>query len=274
MRTYNYIIVIARYMETLEWINDDIFKNSKLIIYNKGLDNNFTKNDNILKIINLPNVGREGHTYLYHIISNYKKNKPYITIFLPGSLDNQIKYLNAKFILEQVIKNNYTKSVFIGQILSKTKLNKVLNLSIGKTYISTNINNANANINSDTLPTITPFKSWLIAMKLKCINFVIFNGTFAVHRDIINSNSLNYYKKLISELEPSIFNKQNIIKYSNPVSGHYFERCWPTIFFSDKSIYFDYKINKDVNKLIIRNNCNYIISKIKDNYYDTHLKDI
>ena len=46
------------------------------IIYNKG--------GPIPGTISLPNVGREGHTYIYHILSNYENLDDY-TVFLQGN---------------------------------------------------------------------------------------------------------------------------------------------------------------------------------------------
>ena len=66
-------IVIARYNEDLSWLNK-IDKNIKITIYNKG-------NNNInFPFIQLPNIGRESHTYLYHIINNYDNLADIITI--------------------------------------------------------------------------------------------------------------------------------------------------------------------------------------------------
>ena len=64
-------IVVARYNEELDWLKK-IPKTFKITIYNKGLDN--IKNvPSTATIIKLPNIGRESHTYLYHIIENYDK---------------------------------------------------------------------------------------------------------------------------------------------------------------------------------------------------------
>ena len=58
-------IVVARYNENINWLIP--FKDIALI-YNKG-NNNIDAN--YFNIINLKNVGRESHTYLYHIVNNY-----------------------------------------------------------------------------------------------------------------------------------------------------------------------------------------------------------
>jgi len=57
-------IVVARYNENLSWLKK-LPKDIIITVYNKG-------NDDInIPSIKLPNIGRESHTYLYHIIKNY-----------------------------------------------------------------------------------------------------------------------------------------------------------------------------------------------------------
>lgn len=69
-------IVIARYNENLNWLKL-LDPNIKITIYNKG------KSDIEYSSIALPNVGRESHTYLYHLVNNYD-NLADITIFCQG----------------------------------------------------------------------------------------------------------------------------------------------------------------------------------------------
>ena len=59
----DYKIIIARYNENINWLNSLV---NNCIIYNKG-----EKLDIDNQII-LKNVGRESHTYLNYIISNYE----------------------------------------------------------------------------------------------------------------------------------------------------------------------------------------------------------
>jgi hypothetical protein len=66
-------LVISSYTEDLLWINE-IDSSVKLYVYNK---------DNRPNTINLPNIGREAHTYLYHICNNYNNLSDYI-FFLQG----------------------------------------------------------------------------------------------------------------------------------------------------------------------------------------------
>jgi len=69
-------IVVARNSETVDWTNGL----PDCIIYNKGV----TPPNSIHPVINLPNVGREGHTYLTHIIQNYDQLDDF-TCFLQGN---------------------------------------------------------------------------------------------------------------------------------------------------------------------------------------------
>ena len=78
-------IIVSRYNENLEWLNEEPFNKFRYIVYNKGVNDSFEKN-NVKEIINLPNVGRCDHTYLYHIVNNFEK-LGVINVFFPGSLN-------------------------------------------------------------------------------------------------------------------------------------------------------------------------------------------
>ena len=64
-------IVVSRYDESTEWVPRNA------IVYNKG---EWITNSHVEKIIELTNEGREGETYLHHIIENYDNLYEY-TIF-------------------------------------------------------------------------------------------------------------------------------------------------------------------------------------------------
>lgn len=66
----NFKVVVARYNEDVEWC-----KPFPCIIYNKG--------GALPNTIALPNIGREAHTYLHHIIENYDNLDDY-TAFVQG----------------------------------------------------------------------------------------------------------------------------------------------------------------------------------------------
>lgn len=68
-------LVIAVYHENINWINT-INSVDQITIYNKG-------GRDIPGSIPLPNVGREAHTFLYHIVNRYNSLADF-TIFLQG----------------------------------------------------------------------------------------------------------------------------------------------------------------------------------------------
>ncbi len=70
-------MVVARYNEDLSWLSD-VSDDIKIIVYNKGQPDVAQ-----YPIITLPNIGRESHTYLHHIITNYD-NLADVTIFCQG----------------------------------------------------------------------------------------------------------------------------------------------------------------------------------------------
>lgn len=72
-------IIICRYKEDISWI--DLINRSEynVIIYNKGEELS-VKN---ASVINVPDVGREGHAFLSHITDNYN-NLSEFTLFLQG----------------------------------------------------------------------------------------------------------------------------------------------------------------------------------------------
>lgn len=60
----NHNLIIAKYNEDVSWLST--VKGYKIFIYDKSKD--------------LPNIGREAHTYIYHIVKNYE-NLSEINVF-------------------------------------------------------------------------------------------------------------------------------------------------------------------------------------------------
>ena len=86
-------IVVARYNEDVEWTR----RYPNVIIYNKG-----EKLEGFDNVVELPNVGREGHTYYKHITDNYDNLCDH-TIFLQGRCDDHSP--NIYKVLDKIINN-------------------------------------------------------------------------------------------------------------------------------------------------------------------------
>lgn len=88
-------IVIARYNENITWLAG--LENIDITVYNKG-DNNFWRpsepRENNYIVKSLPNIGREAHTYLTHIIENWDDLADY-TVFCFGlPFDHSANFLS------------------------------------------------------------------------------------------------------------------------------------------------------------------------------------
>jgi hypothetical protein len=209
-------IIVSRYNEDLKWMNEEPFNRFKYIVYNKGSNDDFDKT-HVKNIVNLPNVGRCDHTYLYHIVENYS-NLARINVFFPGSLNNEYKKNNAKKILYNIIL--YKRAIFLGTKSSNIKRD-FSNFTLDK-WVCTDPVNAQLNPEEELLPALLrPYGKWFnyhfgnILVKNWCIH-----GIFSIQRiDIIKHPKIRYQKLL-----------NGVSRHSNPEVGHYLERSWGAVF--------------------------------------------
>lgn len=261
------IIVIARYSENLEWIRTPPFNKYRLIIYNKGLDDNFAKTDNVLEVIKLPNVGRESHTYIWHIINTHAKYSPQITVFLPGSVTAKFKMGDAQTMMRLLQQNNYTRAVLVGFLHTVAEMEKQFE-RVETTYTSNNRENAANNVTSNVLQSKwRPYGEWLKHMKLRATNFITLYGTTSVHRNTLAQYSAAYWRSLLRQLQPSSAKptQKTLAEYSNPETGFFFERSWATILYSPKNLLYDWKLKREIENTdpnLIFENTDKILGKI------------
>jgi hypothetical protein len=204
---FSYKIVVARYNENIEWLKDEM---KNCIIYNKG------EKLNIDNEIMVENVGREAETYLNYIINNYD-NLPDVVVFTQARISDHKKKDDVQYLLS--IKNqaiNHSKSqnyVTYDGITKNKHFDKEWNLQNGVFYLKDNYKNNKP---------MTFFNWFTIHIKKDYPEKLTFylNAIFAVKRELILKNSLEYYKKMILEVNHHI----------NPAEGHFFERSWFNIF--------------------------------------------
>ena len=231
----SYDVVISRYNEDISWIQQKPFAELNVICYNKGTQ----QLDDVCKpptcnIISLKNVGRESHTYLYHIIKNYENLAP-VTIFLPGSAMDDHKKQIALGVDKNVLKTKTT--VLRGDY--GTFPDDIYDYKIDE-WKSTNSNNKSVNSEKNLeLAPIRPYGKWFES-RFGDIKVPIFcyYGIFAVAKEHIKQNPKSFYEKLLKDLDKS----------SNPEVGHYMERAWGAVFYPypDSCVYDDYNSEKSV----------------------------
>jgi len=223
-----YQIVIARYNENINYL----LKYSNIsIVYNKG-DNNIPLRFNY---INLPNIGRESHTYLYHIIQNYE-NLANKTLFIQGNIKDHKLYP-----LDDYLYNNL--DFFGKKSIHKIDFLKINIIHKGK-YLK-ELQNSNLKKSK-----YTPYQ-WIniIGIDISDIDSfeMIWGANFSVSKDLIYKKPKIFYENLMRYLE---YDK-------NPEEGHFFERSWNLIFnhniFIKKKIilysFFNTNILNNLNKL-------------------------
>ena len=215
----NVEIILARYNEDLNWTLESPFNLFKYIVYNKGTNENFNKT-NVKQIINIENVGKNDHTFLYHITENYD-NLTNITVFFPGSLNIDFKKNKAKEILNNIIKSNYYKAYFIGEYHNELKKH-FDNFKLDN-WTTSDKNNLLLN-NESTLKKciIRPYGNWYTYFfgNTKA-HWSTWWGIFSIDKRDIIQHPIERYQILL----------QTVNTHSNPEAGHYIERSWGVIFY-------------------------------------------
>lgn len=188
-------IIIARYNENIEW-TQRLPPDIDVIVYNKG--------DKLLNhkgtVVDLPNVGREGHTYYKYIYDNYDNLDDY-TIFLQGNPFEHSPQLICTINNIQKCKTFECEYAFISERVLCTSLS-------GCPY--------------DIYMDIKPIYKHLfgkIADENQIIQFAQ-GAQFIVSKRAILSRSKEFYKKIIELLE----------KECNPYAGFIIERLHRVIF--------------------------------------------
>lgn len=221
------VCVVSRYNEDLGYLlSDPLFRTfDEIIVYNKGDTIEDVCLENICTIINLPNYGREGHTYLYHIIHNYGDLHD-VTVFLPGSYyKSEFKKSRADFTISKALETRNT--VFLGQKLETTVYEHEKDFTL-EYYVSTSDENNQKLTDIDhriKLASVRPFGEWYRTFiennNIITCNILCYCGIFAVSRNDIIKNPFDKYKLLYNELD----------QHPNPETGHFMERSWPGLFY-------------------------------------------
>ena len=212
-------LVVARYQEDLQWIDElhDIYTTK--YIYNKGSPINI---DNY----SLPNDGREGYIYLYHVIQNYNTLAD-ITIFTQASAWSSDIKKNKLLKTIDTVKKRKTSVIYGVKDPSYNK--KTYDFTINNYKIT---NEENYKYNSDTSLTLSqyrPLGNWFTKhFPNETIECTSYHGIFAASRKDIQKRPVEFYKVLFAEAS-----------YKNPEIEHYFERVWKNIFSIENQNSFD-----------------------------------
>ena len=215
----NVEIIVARFNEDLNWTLHLPFCRFQYIVYNKGNNENFNKT-HVKKIINVENIGKCDHTYLYHITKNFN-NLPNIIVFFPGSLNLDYKKNKAALILNNIIESNFSNAYFAGEYNENIK-KMFYNFTLDKYKTA---DKKNLLLNSETKLQkckIRPYGNWYsYFFGNTTAHWYTMWGIFSVDKRDIIQHPIERYQSLL----------QTVSFHSNPEAGHYIERSWGVIFY-------------------------------------------
>jgi len=213
-------LVAARYSEDMLDLITRLPDDVRLTVYNKGDKLNLPAKVRARagRVVQLRNVGREGHTYLHHIVENYD-NLADLTIFSQACV---VHHLRGSF-------DPYCNCPDATEPWSHMRLE-----SVEKSAYHTQWNRARAKLPDHVTNAILhygarrsdlPFSEWwgryvkLDPPNPRTVQFS-WGGLFSVTRPYIHQNSKGYYKKILKTLS----------QHPNPEEGHFLERAWSYIF--------------------------------------------
>lgn len=201
-------LVVARYNEDIEWVKGFPTK----YLYNKGDIN--TISDGLREhVTNLPNLGRESHTYLYHIIKHYDALDD-ITIFTQGKYDDHCQMSLDTFRKTFSKIDAYSKNYIDSKCWGGYRRHYNFNIK----YWTAELKNKDKEYG--------PWFESVFNQQYNNSTRVYKGGIFSVSKSTILKRPKSFYEKLLKEVEYD----------NNPIEGHFMERSWLEVFCIDGNI--------------------------------------
>ena len=187
-------IVVARYKEDITWTEELRKIGFTVTIYNKSEGENL-----------LPNVGREAHTYLYHIITRWDSLADH-TLFLQGN-----PYDHSTNLFEQIKSMQAEKPDFKPMFINNDSI--IMSILCDK-------NAQPHGVYKNKLIPVGKLYEWLTMQSAPEVYYSTPGAQFLVSKNLIKRRTKKFYERAILS-----------VSYANdPIEAHCFERLWPKIF--------------------------------------------
>lgn len=203
---YKSDIVVAKYKEDVTWIDSFKDPSSVVYIYDKS-----GGECNSHEVIPLENIGRESHTYLHHIVSNYDSmDASGVTLFTQGNPFDHYSVHTLKKLIPEAKKNGFSVST-TSRAIPGHNCTRTFTLDVF----------GPVDMNVVTSRTKEHFGPWFERVTRKPFPqdpfWFVIAAVFAVRNDLILSKPKEYYQNMMNEFDGC---------GSNPEVGHFFERSW------------------------------------------------
>jgi hypothetical protein len=189
-------LVVARYTENLNWLRR-VPGEFRVTIYDKSGDCNQAH-------LSLPNLGREAHTYLHHIVTRYDSLEP-LTVFCQGRpFDHAFDFHHTLRALASGQKQPENFE-WLGHIADTDSADGDLfkNWSKNPEGHGLELNRFHQALFEKDGPIYYPF---------------FLGGQFMLSRRAIYSRSIEFYQRALA------------LSLTFPDAAHCFERCWDRVF--------------------------------------------
>lgn len=210
-------IVVARFNEDISWLNPLA---SHCVVYNKGSSLPDTRR--FKETIVLPNVGREAHTYIYHMIGTFNKtNHPFITLFIQGNITDHIP-IEYRFGREiQFLETLVLEARLYGQSLN-AKAHMVGSMSA---HEHLKLSDKWPQLHDTGMTFGTWYRKYVMNHhsneELKDTDIMWYMGAiFAIQTSKIHKKTVLYYENLMKTTDSNV----------NTESAHFLERSWFQLF--------------------------------------------
>jgi hypothetical protein len=190
-----YDVVVARYNENVDWVSQFDSNRFRLCIYNKGLK------DLAQEYVQLENLGREAHTFLYYIIKNYGEF-PEFVVFLQGDIE-----VHCKEAIKNVLRHQDEVFFPLADRSSMGSINEIYGQALGEPPLP-----------YQRTSKLRDFALELLENEMPPFFHFIHGAQFIVSKNLIQNRSREFYSK--------VFEKTRI-DFSSP---WHLERMWEIIF--------------------------------------------
>jgi hypothetical protein len=203
-------LVLAHYQEDLEWLRRQGW--SPVIVYTKGPPSSAPGGDFLS--IPLPNVGREAHTYLHHLVSRYDDLAD-MTIFAQAGLADHVQDVSIASLARRTADAGERG-------MAGFKKARIFQDWDGIRHFPKWVQQLESGAMRGSRRTPAEFYRWAFDEEPPgCVPFYA-GANFGVHRHAVRARPKSFYQRLLEDFED--------VGHSNPEEAHYMERFWVPVF--------------------------------------------